>query len=89
MTERQWVRRDNWVGTQVEDRFVMVDIDGGQYVSLNETASAIWDAVAVPTSDAGIVASLREQFDVPPEECAIAVARVLGELEAMRLIEAR
>lgn len=89
MAETVWARREHWVGTQVEDSFVMVDIDGGQYVSLNETAAAIWNAVETPRSSAGIVEALQERFDVAPDACASAVARVLGELEAMRLIEAR
>ncbi len=67
----------------------MVDIEGGQYVSLNETATAIWEVIETPTSEAAIVGRLRERFDVSAEQCAGAVARVLGELEEMRLIEAR
>lgn len=89
MTDQLWVRRDNWVGTQVEDQFVMVNIDGGEYVSLNATATAIWNALEQPVSEDAIVERLRGGFEVEPEQCAAAVTRVLGELEQMQLVEAR
>lgn len=89
MTDQLWVRRDNWVGTQVEDQFVMVNIDGGEYVSLNATATAIWNALEQPVSSDAIVEQLRGGFDVEPDQCTAAVNRVLGELEQMQLVEAR
>jgi Coenzyme PQQ synthesis protein D (PqqD) len=88
MTDQLWVRRDNWVGTQVEDQFVMVNVDGGEYVSLNSTATAIWNALEQPVSEQAIVERLRGGFEVEPEQCAAAVSRVLGELEQMQLVEA-
>lgn len=89
MTDQLWVRRDNWVGTQVEDQFVMVNVDGGEYVSLNATATAIWNALEQPVSQDAIVEQLRGGFEVETEQCAAAVSRVLGELEQMQLVEAR
>lgn len=89
MTDQLWVRRDNWVGTQVEDQFVMVNIDGGEYISLNATAMAIWNALEQPVSSNAIVESLRDSFDVPSDQCTAAVTRVLGELADMQLVESR
>ena len=38
MTNQLWQRRDTWVGTQVEDQLVMINIDAGDYVALNGSA---------------------------------------------------
>jgi Coenzyme PQQ synthesis protein D (PqqD) len=89
MTGQTWMRRDNWVGTQVEDQFVMVNIDGGEYVSLNATATAIWNALEQPIREDAIVAQLQGRFEVDSEACAAAVTRVLGELADMQLVDAR
>ncbi len=87
MTDRLWQRRDNWVGTQVEDQLVMINIDVGDYVSLNGTATAVWNALEAPVSVDAIVGDLRSRFDVPADKCRQSVERVLGELQAMKLVD--
>jgi len=42
MGDRRWARSDDWVGSEIEDSFVMVNIDSGKYVALNPTATAVW-----------------------------------------------
>ena len=42
-----WQRSDQWIGTEVEDSFVMVNIETGKYVSLNPTANAVWRALEI------------------------------------------
>lgn len=88
MTEVKWTRNDDWVGSAIEDSFVMVNIGSGSYVSLNETARAIWDALDTPRTQAEIEASLSAQFDVAPDACAAAVTRTLAEMEVQQLAHA-
>ena len=38
MSEPLWARSDDWVGSEIDDSFVMVNIDSGKYVALNATA---------------------------------------------------
>lgn len=85
MTETKWQRDDNWVGSQIEDNFVMVNIETGKYVSLNASASAIWDALEQPRSTDEIVADLRGKFDVDDTTCRSSVDRVLGTMSELQL----
>ena len=85
MTDATWTRNEDWVGSAIEDSFVMVNIGNGSYVALNETARAIWDTLETPRTQSEIEASLSAQFDVAPDTCAAAVARTLAEMEVQQL----
>ncbi len=83
----KWQRKDNWVGSEVEEAFVMLDFEAGEYLSLNQTAARIWDRLEQPSSKQDIVAGLTETYDVSEDQCAAAVDRVLGMLEGKGLIQ--
>ena len=87
MSEIKWQRKDNWVGSEVDEAFVMLDFVGGEYLSLNQTATRIWEALEAPRSTQEIVSGLTETYDVAAEQCAAAVDRVLGLLEGKGLIQ--
>ena len=89
MTETIWQRDENWVGSAVEDSFVMVNINTGKYVSLNATASSVWQALESPATPAEIEARLRAEFDVPVDRCQQAVAKLLGEMQKLDLAAPR
>ena len=87
MTEMKWQRKDNWVGSQVDDAFVMLDFVGGKYVSLNTTATRIWEALEQPQSEADLVGSLTAVYDVPDAQCSEAVSRLLTALHTKGLVQ--
>lgn len=80
-----WQRSDDWVGTEVEDSFVMIHLETGTYLTLNRTASAVWDALATPQSQSAVEARLVERFDVAPETCSEAVTRLLDRMRELRI----
>lgn len=88
MTDRVWRRNEDWVGSPIEDSFVMVNIDSGTYVALNPTARAIWEALATPATQSEVEASLLRHYDVAPETCARAVERTLHEMQEQQLASA-
>jgi len=88
MSDAKWARNDDWVGSEIEDSFVMVNIHTGSYVALNPTAHAIWDVMATPQSPQQIEAALMAQFNVTADTCSAAVARTLGEMEIQQLARA-
>lgn len=85
MTDRVWRRSDDWVGSPVEDSFVMVNIDSGTYVALNPTARAIWEALETPRTQAQVEARLLQAYDVTPESCTRSVTRTLQEMQVQQL----
>lgn len=80
-----WQRDDNWVGSEIEDSFVMVNIDTGKYVSLNSTASAVWDALEEPRTQGEIEAELRQRYAVEAAACNASVTRLLEQMREMQL----
>lgn len=89
MSDQLWHRDENWVGSEVDDSFVMVNIDTGKYVALNSTASAVWNALSEPRTATEIEAQLREQFDVDEQACKESVAKLLGQMQDLQLAAAR
>lgn len=88
MSDTLWLRSDDWVGTEVEDSYVMVNVESGRYVALNPTALAIWETVETPQPESVIASRLLERFDVSPEACAAAIARTLAEMRELSLVRA-
>lgn len=85
MTETLWQRTDEWVGTEVEDSFVMINLETGTYLTLNPTANAVWDMLETPHTQSAVEASLLDQFDVPAADCTTAVTTLLAKMQAMKL----
>lgn len=88
MTDKLWQRDPNWIGAELDDSLVMLDVESGQYVGLNKTATAIWDALAEPVSPATIQTQLLARFDVSAEQCAAAIERTLTHFEELGAIKA-
>lgn len=87
MSESRWHRDPNWIGAKLDDTRVMLDVESGQYVGLNNTATVIWDALAEPITPAELQESLLARFDVSADQCAAAIERVLSEFEALGAIK--
>lgn len=86
MSEKKWSRAENWVGATIEDAFVMLNLDQGHYVSLNSTATDVWNAMETPAAISDIVSKLTARYDVQAEHCRNSVTELLEKLEGMGLI---
>jgi Coenzyme PQQ synthesis protein D (PqqD) len=80
-----WQRNDNWVGSQIEDNFVMVNIDTGKYVSLNSSAGAVWQALEQPCTQAEIETGLHADYAVDVDTCAQSVKSLLAQMHELQL----
>ena len=85
MASQRWQRANDWFGAEFEDSLVMVQIELGTYVGLNDTAVAVWDAIEQPATSDDIVGFLRRRFDVPLDQCASAVAATLDRFREVGL----
>ena len=85
MTETLWQRTDQWVGTEVEDSFVMINLETGTYLTLNATANAVWDVLETPQTQGAVEAALLDRFDVVPADCTTAVTSLLAKMRDMKL----
>lgn len=83
-----WQRREDWFGAQVEDRFVMISLETGSDVALNETAAVMWELLAEPRDEPALVDSLVEKFAVERNAGASSVAAMLSQMTQNDLIVA-
>ena len=68
---------------------VLLDADAGRYWGLDPISSRIWELIQSPTPFAVIIATLLDEYDVPPERCRQEVRAVLQEMEGAGLIDIR
>jgi hypothetical protein len=82
----QWQRGEQFVGTQLEDSFVILSLEAARYYAFNETANKIWDLLQEPRTCGQITEALTENYDVSPDVCAQSVTRIMGEFHANGLV---
>lgn len=82
-----WQRKDNWVGAEIDDALVMLDFENGTYVSLNQTASDVWNALERSCSADQIIDQLSGRYLVDRDHCSQAVHRLLDEFHRKGLVE--
>lgn len=81
-----WERRDDWIGTQVEDHYVMINLDSGRYIGLNATATEAWHALEEAKDSDALAGALIEKFRIDPEECGQAVEMLLSRMAELDLV---
>ncbi|EPB8166164.1 lasso peptide biosynthesis PqqD family chaperone [Clostridium perfringens] len=67
--------------TELNGEKIMMDLDKGKYFMLNETGSAIWDAINEPKSVSKIIEVIIKEYDIDRETCE---SKVLEYLEKLR-----
>lgn len=87
MNDPMWQRTIDFVGTQVDNLLVILDLNGGMYYSLNGSAAAIWELLANPSTEHDLVDGLVSKYQVTPENCAHSVQRVLSDLCGKGLVK--
>lgn len=73
-------RSDDVLATQSQDVTVLMSMDTGKFVELNETARAIWNLTDGTASIADIVGELAGRYEVTEEQCAADVIGVYARL---------
>lgn len=82
----KWVQCSDWVGTQIEDKFVMLHIELGHYVALNETASEAWRLLETPQDLQSLAGGLKAKFDVDDETCTNSVTKLTTQMSELGMI---
>lgn len=80
-----WRRSDDWVGSEIEDSFVMVNIDSGKYVALNSTARVVWQALDQPQSEDQLTQQLMARFAVEEAHCRRSLVTLLGTMQSLNM----
>ena len=80
-------RKDEIISGDVDGETVMMSIEGGNYHSLNQTGSRIWELLENPSTVAGIIKALKDEFDTKPEIITEEVYQFLEQLVERDVIQ--
>ncbi len=82
-----FLKRREGVAAQVADgEAVLLDIESGEYFSLNVVGSRIWELCDGTRSTAEIVSVICEEFDVAEDVATADTESILDELEKEKLV---
>jgi len=73
-------KADGWLSAKVGVEVVMMSVEHGRYVGLNETAARIWDLLDTSPEPGAICAELVREFDVEAAVCRRALDALVADL---------
>lgn len=85
-TAQLWRRIDQFVGTEIEDSFVILDVERAAYFSFNPSAKEIWNLLEEPISIDGIADHLTARYDVSRDVCTQSIERLLSRFSDKGLV---
>jgi len=65
---------------ELNGELVLIDVDTGQYYTLNEVGGRVWALCDGSTTVAQLVVALCEEFDAPPEVVKADVVELVADL---------
>jgi hypothetical protein len=83
---RRWRRGEEVAARRLDDRVVLVNLRTNHIYSLNATGSRLWELLDVARSRDELVAALRDEFEVAPEQLERETDSLLAELEQASLV---
>ena len=85
-SEKVPAKSEDVLATDMQDVAVLMSMDSGKFVELNETARAVWELVDGSTDVDGIVAAMCRQFEVSEDKCRASVTELLARMHGESLI---
>jgi|694.fasta_scaffold68172_2 hypothetical protein len=80
-------RKEQAFATELGDELVIMDIEAGNYITLNKLGKVIWDLLEKPHSINELVGKLLERFEVEEVQCRTETLSFIDELEKNKLID--
>jgi len=81
------LRRSGLTWHVAGDEVVVLDLEGSVYLKLNGSWRVLWERLAEPCTEADLVTSLREQYDVDEQRAATDVAGFLADMRRRDLLD--
>ncbi|HTG35359.1 MAG TPA: PqqD family protein [Thermoanaerobaculia bacterium] len=81
-------RRERVLTQHAAGTLVLLDLDGGQYYSLDEVSARVWELCDGEHEVDGIVAAISTEYDAPVETIYEDVLAFLEEMEDEKLLVA-
>ena len=72
--------------SELGDELVMMDVEKGNYISLNKMGRIIWDYLEEPITTQNLIAKLMERYNVDKDVCARETLEYLKEMYEKEII---
>jgi hypothetical protein len=79
-------RSDGKISTELDGETVILDMESGVYLGLDEIGTQIWGALEKRISVAELVERLRSDYDVSASQCLTDIVPFLNDLAERKLI---
>jgi hypothetical protein len=73
-------KQDGWLCAKVGDELVMMSVQKGHYIGLNDVGARVWALLDQPSDVDGICAQLVCEFEVAPDVCRTEIDQFLQDL---------
>ena len=82
----KYIRNKEIITGQIQDEIVMMDIESGEYYSLNSVATRIWELLENEMNMQDLCNALLNEYDVEKEQCHKEAKEHLGKLIELKLV---
>ena len=77
------------ISTDLGGEAVILGLDSGQYYSLNDVGTRIWDLVQEPKAVLDVRDAILDEYEVEPERCEKELLDILKDMASEGLIEVK
>ncbi|PLK42216.1 PqqD family peptide modification chaperone [Emticicia sp. TH156] len=79
-------KKENIESNILGDELVIMNVETGKYITLNNIATVIWEKLEQPTTAENLIQHLISRFDVNEDQCARETYAFLEKLKEQGLI---
>jgi hypothetical protein len=81
------LRKSNMTWQQLDDEIVILDLAGGEYLSVNGSGAHLWKELDAGADRGQLIESLRNRYALSPDRAAADVDAFLEQLGSSGLLE--
>lgn len=86
-SSQRWVRDPALHAVEMDEEFVMMGVEQGEYYAVKGVAAALWRHLAQPRDLDELCALVTEEYDVTADSCRSDIAAFLDQLRTKGMVQ--
>jgi hypothetical protein len=79
-------RKEGLLISELGDEMVMMDVESGNYIGLNQTGRVIWELIEQPLKVDDLIKQLLSRYDISYEECSQDTLEYLNKMNEQKIL---
>ncbi len=79
-------KKEGLLVSELGNEMVMMDIDSGNYIGLNETGRAIWELIEEPVKVDDLIKQLMTKYDISFDDCSKDTLEYLNKMDEQKIL---